>query len=60
MKLRRIVVGDHPVSDPRMGPMDWTSSDAEFEEVRYQLPAPSAENTIELGTPARAKVSVGE
>lgn len=34
--------------------------DAEFEEVRYQLPAPSAENTIELGTPARAKVSVGE
>lgn len=33
MKLRRIVVGDHPVSDPRMGPMDWTSSDAELEEV---------------------------
>ena len=30
MKLRRIVVGDHPVSDPSMGPMDWTSSDAEL------------------------------
>lgn len=33
MKLRRIVVGNHPVSDPNMGPMDWTSSDAELEEV---------------------------
>ena len=33
MKLRRIVVGNHPVSDPNMGPMDWTSSDAELGEV---------------------------
>ena len=33
MKLRRIVVGNHPVSDPSMGPMDWTSSDAELGEV---------------------------
>ena len=33
MKLRRIVVDDHPISDPNMGPMDWTSSDAELGEV---------------------------
>jgi len=33
MKLRRIVVAGHPVSDPNMGPMDWASSDSELEEV---------------------------